>query len=1013
MTQWQHTPYTLLLFGAGGIAIALALYSWRRRATAGANIFAILMLLVAEWSVGYGIELAQTALPAKLFWAKWQYLGIAFTPAAWLYLSLQYTGRERWLTQRRYGRQLLLLGPTITAVLVWFNEAHGLIWQTTRLDSSGSFITLVLTYGPWFWVHVTLSYLYLALGTVALLKSFFQAQSLYKGQVGILLIGALMPWLGNLLYITGLNPLPGLDLTPLAFILTGLIAAGGMFHFQFLNIVPIARDTIIEGMRDGLIVLDAQDQIIDMNPAAEAITQRPLASAFGQSFTQVLDQSAQLSGGTANEQGAIVEIITGVGEAARYYEVQSVQLTNKHWRHTGQLIVLHETTDRKQFESRLQRAKEDAETAVNTKSAFLANMSHEIRTPLNAVIGMAELLRNTPLNSEQKELIETIYTSSDALLGIINNILDFSKIDAGKVELEKEPFDLRDCLKASLNIITPRVNANSVKLAYYVDEQTPNAFVGDVIRLRQILVNLLSNAAKFTEEGKISVHVNSEQRDDGQFQLFFTVKDTGIGIPPDRTNALFESFSQADVSTTRKYGGTGLGLAISRKLAQLMGGDIWVESEVGVGSTFHFSIIAPKSSHQPARLLQSDQPRLRGKRLLIIAANADARRFISRETRSWGMSPYVASSGPEAIYWLRRSDPYDVALLDQAILESEEETDIVHNLQKNHPTPLPLILVSNDEQLPDGDGRIPFAACIQQPLTSAQLNNILSGIFSATQSMTADSTAKPPRIDANMGQNHPLRILLTEDNLINQKVATRILQKLGYQADIASNGREAVTASQQNPYDVILMDIQMPEMDGIEATRQIHEHIPPGKRPYIIAMTAHALQGDREHYLDSGMDDYISKPVQIGKLVEALYRCQPQDTQAAQTKPAAAEEPHSAAPRSPIDFTVAEELMGSDARELLTEILPYFAKDAESLIDKMRQAVHSQDKEQLKRAAHTLKGSSANLGMTTLAHLCNEIETIAPGTGFENIAAKLTQLENEFGQIKITTTAITTNPHGG
>ena len=1005
MIQWQQTPYTFLLFIAGGIAIALALYSWRRRATAGAHIFAILMLLVAEWSVGYGFELAQTTLQAKLFWAKLQYLGIAFSPAAWLYLSLQYTGRERWLTQHRYGLELFLLGPTITAVLVWFNEAHGLIWQTTRLDNSGPFIMLVLTYGVWFWVHVALSYLYLALGTAVLLKSFSQAQSLYKGQVGILLIGALMPWLGNLLYITKLNPLPDLDLTPLAFILTGLITAGGMFRFQFLNIVPIARDTIIEGMRDGLIVLDAQNRIVDMNPAAETITQRPLAKAFGQSFTQVLNQCNQLSGGTANKQGSIAEIITGVGDTARYYEVQSVQLTNRHWRRTGRLIVLHETTDHKQFESELQRAKEEAETAVKTKSAFLANMSHEIRTPLNAVIGMAELLRNTPLNSEQNEIIETIYTSSDALLSIINNILDFSKIDAGKVDLEQVPFDLRDCLEASLNIIAPRVNANAVKLAYYVDEQTPNAFAGDVVRLRQVLVNLLSNAAKFTEEGKISVHVTSEQLDNGQFQLYFVVKDTGIGIPPDRIKTLFESFSQADVSTTRKYGGTGLGLAISQKLAQLMGGDIQVESEVGAGSTFLFTIVVPKSAHQPKRLLQPDQPRLRGKRLLIIAANADVRRFISRETRSWGMNPYVASSGDEALYWLKKSEPYDVALLDQSVLENQEG-DLVREIRENHAPALPLILIGAEEQPPTTNGRSPFIAYLQQPFTSAQLNNILSSIISAAQSAPAGSSAPPPRNDADMGQNHPLHILLAEDNRINQKVATRILQKLGYQIDIANNGREAVAAAKQKTYDVIFMDIQMPEMDGVEAARQIHEQISPEKQPQIIALTAHALQGDREHYLASGMDDYISKPIQIGKLVEALYKCQPITERSQQTSRPGDNEPNNTPAHYPIDLAVAEDIMGEDALDLLSEILPFFAEDAESLAAKMKQAIHTQDIAQLKKAAHTLRSSSANLGMTSLAELCSEMEIVAQNEDFANAAAKLTQLETELSAVKMLTTPI-------
>ncbi|MCP4427200.1 MAG: response regulator [Chloroflexi bacterium] len=1002
MIHWQYSSYTLLLFISGGIALALAVYSWRQQTATGAKIFAILMLLVAEWSWGYSLELASVSLPAKLFWGKAQYLGIAFAPVAWLYLAMQYTGQDKWFDQQPHGLKLLLLGPTATAVIIWFNEAHRLIWATTQMDRSDSFAMLTFTYGPWFWINMSLAYLYLALGTIILLRSFLHAQSIYKGQVGIMLIGALMPWLGNALYITGLNPFPNLDLTPFAFTLTGLVTAVGMFRFQFLKIVPIARESVIESMRNGLIVLDTQDRIVDMNPAAERITQQTVSQAIGRSFTQVLSHCSQLSGGMTNARGDIAEITTGMGDAARYYEVQTTELTNRRGRCAGRLIVLYETTERKQAEGTLQMAKATAETAVQVKSAFLANMSHEIRTPLNAVIGMAELLRNTALTSEQKELIETMYASSDTLLGIINNILDFSKIDAGKVEFENEPFDLRDCLEVSLNLISAQVNANAVKLAHYLDKQTPNAFNGDVVRLRQILVNLLSNAAKFTEEGEISVSVSGKRLDDDQYKLHFTVKDTGIGIPADRMGALFESFSQADVSTTRKYGGTGLGLAISKKLSQQMGGDIWVESEVGVGSVFHFTIIAAKSTRQPARLLHSDQPRLRGKRLLIIAANADSRRSISRETRNWGMVPYIAASGSEALYWLRKSKPYDAALLDQTILEDEDMDGVafIEAIKKSRGVPLPLVLLNADEPLPEEYDRISFAAHLQQPFNPSQLNNVLVGIFSAT----ADS---PPQLQAgvDMGQQHPLRILLAEDNLINQQVATRILQKLGYQIDIADNGREALTALEQNKYDVVLMDIQMPEMDGVAATKQIHKRYPSPKRPRIIATTAHALEGDREYYLSQGMDDYISKPIQIEKLVEALYKSQPLANQSDQSPSERETESGDNQPltHSPIDLVAVEEMIGPDATKLLIELLPFFFEDAERLLAQMEQSVAAANMEQLKTAAHTLKGSSASIGMTSLSNLCGGMEIIANDEDFARAATKLAQLKAEFSYAKATT----------
>ncbi len=989
MDYWQYTPYTLLLFLSGGISLVLALYSLRHWATAGAKTFTILMTLIAIWSWGYGFELASVTLSAKLFWAKVQYIGIAFTPAAWLYLSLQYTGWDNWFEQKSRNMKLLLVGPLITAVLVWSNEVHGLIWASTQLNSDGPFTMLSVAYGPWFWVHLSLSYLYLIFGTITLGRAFLHGQSIYKGQAGILLFGALMPWVGNALYITGLNPLPGIDLTPFAFTITGLITASGLFQFRILNIVPIARNTVIESMRDGVIVLDSQDLIVDMNPAAENIIQQKLTQAIGQTFTQTLANCNHLSGGTTDDQGKIAEIITGVGQKARYYEVQTTQLNRRHWRNSGQLIVLHETTERKRSEAALQMAKEEAETAVRTKSAFLANMSHEIRTPLNAVIGMAELLRNTPLNAEQKELVETVYTSSDTLLGIINNILDFSKIEAGKVEMENQPFDLRDCLEVSLNLITPRINPHAVKLAYYIDEQTPNAFNGDVVRLRQILVNLLGNAAKFTEEGEISVNVNSERLDGDQYRLHFSVKDTGIGIPADRIDRLFASFSQADASTTRKYGGTGLGLAISKKLSQLMGGDIWVESQIGVGSAFHFTVVAGQATHEPVRRLRQDQPRLHGKRLLIIAGNADNRRFISRETRSWGMSPYVAGSGDEARYWLQKSEPYDIALLDQAILESEDTNGpaLIKDIQQHHGASLPIVLLRGDNGLSEEYGRSPFAAVLQHPFTSAQLNNVLAGVFTAAQG-TAASPQPKAAISGDMGTQHPLRILLAEDNRINQKVATRILGKLGYEVEIANNGREAIAALEQQPYDVILMDIQMPELDGVEATKEIRAQWPPHKQPRIIAMTAHALQGDREHYLGAGMDDYISKPVQIDKLVEALYKCAPLPDKA---ESAARSDLHNF-----IHMDGLKEMIGSEAPQMLQELLPIFMVDAEKALTKMQQAITQDNLIQVKLAAHSLKGNSASLSIVKLAGLCQQLEDAQNGEDASRLVDAISQELTQF-----------------
>ncbi len=624
---------------------------------------------------------------------------------------------------------------------------------------------------------------------------------------------------------------------------------------------------------------------------------------------------------------------------------------------------------------RIEAERDRAETANRARAAFLATMSHEIRTPMNGVIGMTSLLLNTPMEEKQRDYVETIRMSGETLLTIINDILDFSKIESGKMQMESRPFELAMCVEDALSLVATHAAKKSLDLVYLVHSGVPSHVIGDVTRLRQVLVNLIDNAIKFTERGEVFIEVSSAS-DARPNSLRFEIRDTGIGIEPETLKTLFRPFTQADSSTTRRYGGTGLGLAICARLVDLMGGRITVDSTPGKGSRFIFTIVAPGTEGEPVRYLPSTATAVAGRRVMIVDDNGTNLNILRAITERWGLAGAITTSPTESLRWVEAGERFDLAILDYHMPEMDG-VELARCIQAKRPE-LPIILLSSSDVGTETVGSVRIAAALNKPVKQGPLFDAVMRALKPESHSKSPQMPLPTALSPVMSL--PMRILVAEDNAVNALLIRSMLDHLSYRADYVGNGLEAVAACRRQPYDLVLMDVQMPEMDGMTATREIRrEHAEPP--PYIIALTANVMNNDREACLAAGMNDFLAKPVSLPEVRAALDRC----TAAIIGTSTEEKPPMPNTTPLPDTLPLVDTKRISELKEMLSNADPaQFAELVDKLEETMelqmtafRSALAANNAEIMIRAAHTIKGAAGSLGAARIARIGADIEAIA------------------------------------
>ncbi len=863
----MHFPWPIaLLVFAVCFNLGLIVLIRSRTAVATTNPFSLALLLGALWAGNYAVDLSTSDLATKVWLLRTRFLVVSFYSLVWFEMIYRFALGKTFLTRRKLA--LALIVPVFTVIFAWLPTTAGyqpLIHSDFRVEASGAIFLLRFTFGPWALVVVAYAVAFLGSAMAVLWRTRLDTPWEQEARL-IIIVACLLPLLFNALHVLGLLPTPGLNYGPIFMPFTSGLIAFALLRARFFNLAPVARAMLIENLEEQLVVLDAMDRVIDLNRAASTALGVSAQRALGQSAAAVLAPWPEVVG--LLRQREVHKTDVPVGQLT--CEVTLLPVADRRHHLQARILILRDVTRRRRDEEELRRAKIAAETADRAKSEFLANMSHEIRTPMNAIIGMSSLLVDHPLPPEQHHYAATIRSSAIALLRVINDVLDFSKIESGRLELESLPFDLRECVEQVIDLFTADCTERGIELGLFWDPGAPVWIVGDRTRLRQVLVNLVSNATKFTERGGITVAVSAEPAGTGR-RLTFVVEDSGIGIPADRMDRLFKSFSQVDASTTRRYGGTGLGLVISRRLVELMGGQIGVTSEAGRGSHFAFSIPTEVAGVDRNRAASAISAGLHSRRVLVVDNNPISRRILERQLGSWGLTVTSAESGPEAIRRFERGEVFDLILLDHDMPDMPGLL-VIDALAARLTTKAPPVILLIPRSSSGEFSRASIVAHLPKPVRPRDL---YPAVVAALDRQAAKATAaEPPAspFDRDFARRHPLRVLVAEDNLVNRKVILTMLERLGYAAEAVTNGREVLRRLARQPWDLVLMDIQMPEMDGLEATRRIRAVAPDDSPPYILALTANVQKEAQLACLAAGMQDYLSKPVQTEHLIAAMAR---------------------------------------------------------------------------------------------------------------------------------------------